>query len=328
MPKILFGGSLMGRSITPTIEGGLLVAITVIMGLVTVYVPLIGMFVEFFCAVPLAVLTARQGAGKGLTALVVTLILLSILISPILAVRLALSFGICGVILGWCVRKNFGAVKIFLSTLIVASSAQVFTLALLIVVMDVNLIDTQIEVARESFDESFAIYESMGIEQSRINEAKNQVEPVLQTLALLMPTLIMLTALINSLAVWFTAHWIFPKLQMKIPTMPPFAEWKFPSVFFYTAIIGGLGMYWGFTRGWAEIYETSLNLLIISAIVGLVQGFSLLSAIFDRYKISKFIRRVLYVLFLLNMFFLQLVAITGLVDMLFDYRKRLFKGGD
>ena len=27
----------------------------------------------------------------------------------------------------------------------------------------------------------------------------------------------------------------------------------------------------------------------------------------------------------LNMFFLQLVAITGLVDMLFDYRKRLFK---
>ena len=319
---------MMRKSITPTIEGGLLVAITVIMGLVTVYVPLIGMFVEFFCAVPLAVLTARQGAGKGLTALVVTLILLSILISPILAVRLALSFGICGVILGWCVRKNFGAVKIFLSTLIVASSAQVFTLALLIVVMDVNLIDTQIEMARESFDESFAMYESMGIEQSRINEAKSQVEPVLQTLALLMPTLIMLTALINSLAVWFTAHWIFPKLQMKIPTMPPFAEWKFPSVSFYMAIIGGLGMYWGFTRGWTEIYEISLNLLIISAIVGLVQGFSLLSAIFDRYKISKFIRRVLYVLFLLNMFFLQLVAITGLIDMLFDYRKRLFKGGD
>ena len=318
----------MGRSITPTIEGGLLVAITVIMGLVTVYVPIIGMFVEFFCAVPLAVLTARQGAGKGLTALVVTLILLSILISPILAVRLALSFGICGVILGWCVRKNFGAVKIFLSTLIVASAAQVFTLALLIVVMDVNLIDTQIEVARESFDESFAMYESMGIEQSRINEAKKQVEPVLQTLALLMPTLIMLTALINSVAVWLTSHWIFPKLQMKIPSLPDFAEWKFPSLFFYLGVFGGLGLYWGYTRGWTEIYEISLNLLILAMLIGLVQGLSLLSAIFDRYKISKFMRRIFYVILLLNMFFLQLIAITGLVDMLFDYRKKLFKGGD
>ena len=314
----------MRKSVTPTIEGGLLVAITVILGLVTVYVPILGMLVEFFCAVPLAVLTARQGAGKGFTALVVTFILLSMLISPVLSIRLVFSFGICGVALGWCVRKNFGAARIFLTTLIVASAAQVLTLILLIIIMDINLVETQIEMVRESFNESFAMYENMGVDQARINDAKNQVEPALQTLAFLMPTLLMLSALINSVAVWLTAHWIFPKLQMKIPTLPAFAEWRFPALFFYSAIIGGLGMYWGFTRGWTEIYEVSLNLLIISAFVGLMQGLSLLSAIFDRYKISKFMRRVLYVLLLLNMFFIQLIAITGLIDMLFDYRKRLF----
>ena len=247
------------------------------------------------------------------------------LISPILATRLALSFGICGVALGWCVRKNFGAVKIFLLTLIVASAAQVLTLGLLVVVMDINLIETQIEMVRESFNESFAMYESLGVEKARIDEAKSQVEPTLRVMTFLIPTLIMLSALINTLAVWFTAKWIFPKLQLKLPSMPPFAEWKFPSFFCYTAIIGGLGMYWGFTRGWPEIYEIALNLLIVSAIVGLVQGFSLLSAIFDRYKISKIMRRIIYVLLILNMFFVQLVAITGLVDMFFDYRKRLFK---
>ena len=84
-------------------------------------------------------------------------------------------------------------------------------------------------------------------------------------------------------------------------------------------------MYWGFTRGWTEIYEITLNLLVVSALVGLVQGFSLLSAVFDRYKVSKFLRRFFYVIFVLNMFFLQLLAITGLVDMLFDYRKKFFK---
>ena len=230
--------------------------------------------------------------------------------------------------LGWCARKNFGAVKIFLATLIVASAAQVLTLLMLIVVTDVNLIDMQIEMARESFEESFALYETMGVEQARINEAKSQVEPILQTLVFLMPTLIMLTALINTLAVWFTARWIFPKLQLKIPPMPSFAEWRFPSLFVYTALVGALALYWGFTRGWTEIYEISLNLLIVSALIGLVQGFSLLSAIFDRYKISKTLRRFFYVLLVLNMFFLQLVAITGLVDMLFDYRKRLFKDKD
>ena len=318
----------MGRNITPTVEGGLLVAMTLIIGLVSVFIPILGTFAEFFCAVPLAVLTARQGAGKGFSALVVTFILLSMLISPILSVRLALSFGVCGVALGWCVRKNFGATKIFLVTLIVASAAQVVTLALLIAVMDINLVDTQVDMVRESFSESFALYESMGVEKERITEAKAQVDPAIQMMVYLMPTILMLTALINAVAVWLTAHWIFPKLQIKIPTLPAFAEWRFPSLFCYTAIIGGLGMYWGVTRGWTEIYEVTLNLLVVSAIIGLVQGLSLLSAVFDRYKISKLMRRFFYVMILLNMFFIQLVAITGLVDMLFDYRKRLFKGGD
>lgn len=318
----------MGRNITPTIEGGLLVAITVILGLVTIYVPLFGMLVEFFCAVPLAVLTARQGVGKGLTALVVTFLLLSMLISPLPAMRLALGYGVCGIALGYCVRKNFGAVRIFFTVMVVASAAQVVSLGLLLAIMDVNFIETQIELTRESFNESFALYESMGIDKARISEAKAQVEPAIQTLTFLIPTLMMLSALINSVAVWLTSHWIFPKLQMKIPKLPDFAEWKFPALFFYVGVFGGLGLYWGYTRGWTEIYEISLNLLILAMLIGLVQGLSLLSAIFDRYKISKFMRRIFYVILLLNMFFLQLIAITGLVDMLFDYRKRLFKGGD
>ncbi len=316
----------MGRSVTPTIEGGLLVAITVLLGLVAVYVPLLGMFVEFFCAVPLAVLTARQGAGKGLSALIVAFMLLTILITPLLALRLTLSFGICGVALGWCVRKNFEAVKIFLMTLIVASAAQVLSLALLLAIMDVNFIETQLELVRESFAESFKMYESMGVDPAQINEAKGQVEPALEALALLMPTLIMLSALINTLAVWFTSKWIFPKLQMKLPTFPPFAEWKFPSIFMYTAAFGAIGMYWGFTRGWTQIYEIALNLTIMSLLIGLIQGLSLMSFIFDRYNVSKFLRRLLYLIVLLNMFFVQLVAITGLIDMLFDYRKRLGTG--
>lgn len=318
----------MGKSVTPMVEGGLLVAITIILGLVAVFLPLFGILVEFFCAVPLAVLTTRQGVGKGLTALFVAFILLSMLISPLPAIRLTLSYGICGVVFGWCLRKNFGAVRIFFTLMVVASAAQFVTLALLIVLLDVNLIETQIEMIRESFAESFAMYESLGVEPERIAEAKGQVEPALQTLALLMPSLMMMTALANSTATWLTAHWIFPKLQMKVPTLPPFAEWRFPVLFLYTAIIGGLSMYWGITRGWTGIQEIALNLTLVSMLIGLIQGLALLSATFDRYKVSKLIRRLFYALLILNFFLLQLVAITGLMDMVFDYRKRFFKGGD
>ncbi len=315
----------MGKSVTPKVEGGLLVAITVILGAVSFLLPIVGAFVEFFCAVPLAVLTTRQGIGRGLNATVVSFILLAMLISPIPALRLMLGFGLCGVALGWSVRKNFNAVRIFFTLLVVSSAAQVFTLVLLIAVMDVNLIDTQIELIRESFAESFAMYEAMGVDAQRIAEAKSQVEPALKTLALIVPTLMMTTALMTATATWLTAHWIFPKLQMKLPTLPPFAEWRFPVLFFYTATIGGLGLYWGLTRGWTEIQMISLNLLLVSGFIGLIQGFALLSALFDRHNVSKFVRRLIYVVLMLNLFFIQLVAITGLIDMLFDYRKKFFR---
>ena len=321
----------MSRSVTPTIEGGLLVAITVIMGLVTVYVPLIGMVVEFFCALPLAILTARQGVGKGLTALVVTFLLLSILISPLLAARLILSFGVCGVTLGWCVQKNFGAVRTFLATLMIASAAQVATLWLLLFVMDVNIVTEQIELVRESFNESFSLYESMGVDKARIAEAKEQVEPAIEATMHLIPVLLMFSALFSTVAVWFSARLIFPKLQLKLPQFPPFAQWKFPVAFLYMAAFSLLSLYWGVTRGWTQIYDVSLNLLVVAMLVGLVQGLSLLSFMFDRFNVSKFLRRIFYVLILLNMFFLQLVAVTGLMDMFFDYRRKLRakdEGGD
>lgn len=315
----------MNKSVTPKVESGLLVAITVILGAVSFFIPIVGTFVEFFCAVPLAVLTTRQGVGKGLTATVVSFILLALLISPIPALRLMLGFGLCGVALGWGVRKNFDAIRIFFTLLVVSSAAQVFILVLLIAVMDVNLIDTQIELIRESLAESFAIYETMGVDAQRIAEAKSQAEPALQTLALIVPTLMMSTALITAAATWLTAHWIFPKLQMKLPTLPPFAAWRFPVLFFYTATIGGLGLYWGLTRGWTEIQMISLNLMLVSGFIGLIQGFALLSALFDRHNVSTFVRRLIYVVLMLNLFFIQLVAITGLIDMLFDYRKKFFK---
>lgn len=314
----------MSRSVTPTIESGLIVAITVILGVVTVYVPIVGMFVEFFFAVPLAVLTVRQGTGKGFEALFVALIVLSILISPLLAVKLIFGSGVCGIALGWGVRKNFGAVKIFVTTLLVSFTAQVFSFMLLMALMDVNFIEKQIELVRESFNESFAMYESMGVDKESIAESKRELEPALHVIASLMPTLVLLSSLISSLAIWFTSKWIFPKLQLKLPTFPNFAEWKFHAIFLYLAAFGALGLYWGVTRGWARIESISLNILLITISIGLVQGLALLSALFDKWNVSKFVRVFFYVLIFLNVFLIQLVAITGLVDMLVDYRKKIF----
>ena len=309
-------------NIMPTVEVGLIVAIAVILGLISTYLPLIGTIVDFFWSLPFVIIVIRQGLNKATYALIAALILLSMFIGPVFAIRLVLSFGLSGLALGFAIQKNFDAVRIFMMTLMVSFTAQVISVLLLLFVMDINVMDMQISMVEESFEETFALYQSMGMDQAQIDEAKAQVEPAIQLLSMLMPTLLLLMALINTLACFYTAKWILPKINLSIPDFPPFAEWRFPVAFLYLMVLALLGLYWGGTRNLSILYTVSINANILALFVGFIQGLSLLSFAANRLNVSKVIRRLVFVLLILNFMLFQVVSFTGLFDMFFDYRRR------
>ncbi|MBQ9486722.1 MAG: YybS family protein [Selenomonadaceae bacterium] len=318
----------MESKVTPTVEGGLLAALTVILSLAAIYLPVLGAFVEFFCAVPIAVLTVRQGFKSGAAAVAVSFVLLLMFTGPIQAVRMTLSFGLCGLVLGQCLNRGFSAVQCFIPVLITGFLAQIVSVAMLAIVAGVDVVEQDMELVRDSLTQSFEVYESMGVEPQVINQAKAMVEPIVQLFAVLTPIILFFVALINTVGTYILSKWIFQKLRMKFAEpLPPFTQWRFPVAFLYLASFSALGLYWGQTRQISVLYFIAFNALVLAAIAGLIQGFSLLSYLADRYKVSKFVRRIIFVILILNMFFLQVVAVTGLFDMVFDYRKHLQNSG-
>ena len=147
--------------VTPTVEGGLLTAITVILGLAAIFLPIVGAFVEFFCAVPIVVLTVRQGVRRGALALLASFVLLTMFVGPLLSMRIALSFGVCGLVLGFFISRGFDTVRCFVATLVAAFAAQVVAVAILMLALDVNPMDVEISAVQEAFDESFKMYEEI-----------------------------------------------------------------------------------------------------------------------------------------------------------------------
>lgn len=312
------------KSVTPTVEGGLLVAISVVLGLSATYLPIIGVAVEFFCAVPFVVLTVKQGAGKGMTALIVSFFLLAMFMGPLLAARISFTINICGVILGWCITENFNTVKCFLSTFLSAIVAQVVAMAFIMFAMGINITESEMSMVRESFEQSFQLYENMGVDKAQLDQMRNQIQPVLELMSFLMPIIVILLALINTVACYLTAKWIFQKLHFKfVEPLPDFKDWRFSQGFLYLAAFSILGVYWGGTREWSLLYTVSLNATIFSMGIGLIQGLAVLSFAADKYNVSKFLRRLIFLLIIFNMLFMQIVAFTGLFDMIFDYRKKL-----
>ena len=310
------------NNITPTVESGLIAAIAVILGLISTYMPIIGMFVDFFWAVPFAVLTVRLGIRRATYSLIATILLLSLFIGSVLTIRLALSYGLCGLALGFAVQQKFNAVKIFMLTLIVSFAAQIAAVLILMFVMDINFLETQIEMVRESFEQTFSMYETLGVDSAELKQAKEQVEPAIELLSLLMPTLLLIMALINTTACFYTAKWIFPKIGLIIPDFPQFSQWRFPNAFFYLMILALLGLYWGSTRDLQVLYTVSINANILALFAGFIQGMSLLSFAANRLNISKILRRIIFVVIIFNFMLFQIIAFAGLFDMFFDYRSR------
>ena len=313
----------MNKNVTPAVEGGLLTAIAVILGLAATYLPIAGAVVEFFCPIPFVILTVKRGLKIGIAALLVSFILMTLFAGPILSLRIVLTLNVCGVVLGFCVSKKFSTVKSFVATFLSAAISQMILIIFLSVAMDINFADSELSALKEGFADAFNFYETAGIDQQALTEMRGQITKVVELMSYLIPTILILIALINTVACYITSRWIFKKLQMEfIAPLPNFSEWRFPVFFLYLTAFAVIGMYWGETRDWNFIFTAAMNILIFSTGIGLIQGFSILSFFADRYNVSKFWRRFFYLLILLNGLLTQILSFAGLFDMLFDYRKK------
>ena len=83
-----------------------------------------------------------------------------------------------------------------------------------------------------------------------------------------------------------------------------------------------VGIYWGGSREIQPLYQAAFNLNMVAMGAGVIQGLSLMSYVMDRFRVGKVMRICLYAFVLLGGVLMQILAFTGLFDMLFDYRRR------
>ena len=310
------------QNVTPTVEGGLLATGCVILGLLAVYMPVLGMAALLLWPVPIAVLVVRQGVGKGIMASMVSGILMALLMEPLISLRLLLSFTPVGIALGYCIRRGWNGARVFLASFGVSFLAKVAVVGMLFLIMQVNVMEMQLSILKESFDQSFAMYESIGVPQAEIDEARANIGPALDLVSMLMPLILIILASMDTIACYFMTGRILRRIGMKAPELPSFSEWRLPTFFLYLLGFALVGMYWGGTREITLLYEISLNANLVAMCAGTIQGFSLLWYAAEHFHISRFLRWILFFFLLFNIVILQIVAFTGLFDMLFDYRKR------
>lgn len=308
--------------ITPLTESGLLSALTVILAMAAAYLPVIGMVAALVWALPVVVLIVRHGLRWGVMSVLVSGVIMALLLEPMLSLRMVLSFGPTGLMLGYAFRQQWSGAHAFGMTLIASVAGKLLTFGLLFLVTSVNPLNLQMDVMQQSFDQTFAVYEQMGLDQNAIEASKAQISEAMTYLNLLLPFIVGVMGLLDAGVAYIVSSRVLRRLGETVPQLPPFAEWRLPQFFLYLLGFALVGIYWGGSREIQPLYQAAFNLNMVAMGAGVIQGLSLMSYAMDRFRVGRVMRMFFYAFVLLGGVLVQILAFTGLFDMLFDYRRR------
>ena len=146
----------MIRKTSAMVEAGILAAIAIVFAIISMYVPVIGSFINFLWPLPIAICGMRNGLRWSVMTLIVADIAVAVLISPLHAFSLLAAFGLVGLTLGECMRRGYKPFKLMLisSTACLISIGASLLIALYIMgIHPVDMMFTSLEeAARESAD--------------------------------------------------------------------------------------------------------------------------------------------------------------------------------
>ena len=315
-----------GFSVRALMEGAMMVALSLLLAVVGMYVPLISIVGLLLYPLPMAVLTLRRGVRLGVVGTVALLALSAVFFGIPQAVMMLLQYGALGVFLGWCLRSRRKPLfTLGISTLIAAlGMAAAIGLSLLISGLPLSSLQDQ---GREMVDSVISVYQQYGrLDQLlpdgwTVEQYKAYME---DSMMKLLPAVMIIASSFMTLLCYLISTAILRRLNYDIPRLPKFREWRLDWRLSWGLIVGLALQLYGTHTGTEWASTVGISILYVFAPILLVGGFAFMFWYMDAMDTPLFMRGLMIlmavVLFVYLMWFYMALAV---LDDLLDLRGRL-----
>ena len=286
----------------------------------------------FFSTISLAVapiivalIYHKGGKGNTIIGFFVTLALISILINPIYAATMTLLNYCMGVGLIFMIEKNVSPLINFLVlTIAVAVGVSIMVTVDLKLISNLSIMEyasVLVEDMKISVSEVVKTYESLGMDMED-NPALEMFESLnVTTMLSFIPTILALYSLTAATFIYKISEVVFKKLGIIVKPLPKLSEIKTNAyVVLGTLLLAMLGI--ALVSIKAPLGEGIMlmgnNLFTITGTVG---GISLISYYMETKMKYPKIFRIIILLFILFSSLVSFVAIIGVIDSAFDFRR-------
>ena len=138
----------------------------------------------------------------------------------------------------------------------------------------------------------------------------------------MLPAILVMVDVLDSYLNYTVARFVLSRLGIRLEALPPFAEWRAPgNLMIGFLLLMALSIAGGYL-GLGNIDVVAGNILLLFQIVFLAQGISVAYFFLMRRGINKVFAIILIVLILFNQPLALVAVLTGLLDTLFDFRRR------
>ncbi|SKA97517.1 Uncharacterized conserved protein YybS, DUF2232 family [Caloramator quimbayensis] len=301
------------------VEAGLFTAITVVLILLSLYIPVLYMVGIFLWPLPVTFIYIRHGAKYSIMSLVVAGIITAISYDPVSALNITATFGLMSIVLGYCIKNK----KDFFFSVILMSAAMFISLVLVLKVFSlfmgqdiITMLTDQMNQMREM---AASMYSQMGVPKETQELALNAF-PTGEVFKKMLPIGLLIGSIMMAIISYTIAGKVFKRFGYEVSIMKPLSNWYMPI----QLAIGIIGLV---LLSYLMVYLKIKNSDILFINASLLMQFAFVVdgiAAVDFFMKKKDVTKGLRIFILLFLIFSQIgrfLFFIGLIDYALNLRK-------
>jgi uncharacterized protein YybS (DUF2232 family) len=310
-------------------EGALMVALAVILGMLSFYMPLLNMIFLMIWPIPICFLIKKYGLPFGILAFLVASVLLAFFMGAVNALIVILEMGAVGIWYGISFRRNFPPMRALFGGVILAAASMIAVMLVSLWLSGTTLGSLAVYV-EDYVNELVNTLNSTGMLDSMLGgvmTASEYTEQLISFLTELLPALLVVSAMLEAWICYALTAYVFRRLGFQVRNLPQFRDWHLPWVALWgmsIALLSYIGYHF-LAVEWMKLL--AFNILYIYGLLLTVMGVSLLIWYYKTFRaVWIIVLAVVMFLFAYNAVMWMLI-LAGLADCVLDFRAQA-KAGD
>jgi len=303
------------------VEGSFLAAITALLFIFSIYIPLLGTLISFLCPLPIIFLYLRHHLKFTLLSLLVAGFLVSMIAGPLQGIFVLLGFGVIGLTLGYTIKRGYTFNEIIIFGSISSLLSKLLILWLGFWLMDLNPLMFDMQQLDTIIDQSLNFYQGLGLSPEQLTILKDNLTQTLNIFRLAFPAMLILASIFDVFLNYLVSRIVLKRFGYKLPEFISFSYWRASPSCVLSYLVGWILIFLGVRYNLPLLHKIGINVQIFFTILFFIIGLSLINFFLQKYKIGSIFKWMIYFLIFFLPFLSQFITWVGIFDVWIDFRR-------